>query len=150
MQYLTFRLDGDEFVLASSDVVKVLPLVRLNLVPQAPVYVAGMLEYQGENLVVIDLCRLLLERPCKQLLSTRLVLLRCPLPTGSQVTVGVLLEQAVGTVKLDQDGWRSSPLQLGERQLMTELQSVDGRTLQKVAPQRLLTDEILVLLNADH
>jgi purine-binding chemotaxis protein CheW len=57
VQWLTFRLQGDEYALAVADVVEVLSMVALTRMPEARPWLAGMLNLRGRIVPVIDLRR---------------------------------------------------------------------------------------------
>jgi chemotaxis-related protein WspB len=76
MLFLLFDLDGDRYALDAREIVEVLALRPVRPVPGAPVWVAGVAERHGAPLPVVDVPRLALGRPARQLLSTRLVIVR--------------------------------------------------------------------------
>ena len=55
-------------------IVEIVPRVELRSVPHAPVFLAGLLGYRGHVVPVIDLCLLLDVAPCRDCLSTRIIL----------------------------------------------------------------------------
>lgn len=52
---LRFRVQAQQFVLALHSVERVLPLMALQAVPGGPAHLAGLLNYRGESLCVVDL-----------------------------------------------------------------------------------------------
>ncbi|GAB2921980.1 chemotaxis protein CheW [Paraburkholderia jirisanensis] len=76
MLFLLFDLDGDRYALDAREIVEVLALRPVRPVPGAPVWVAGVAQRHGAPLPVVDVPRLALGRPARQLLSTRLVIVR--------------------------------------------------------------------------
>ena len=63
MLFLQFELGQDRYVLDCSGVVEVLPLLAIKHIPQAPSGVAGVFNYRGEPVPVVDLSALALGRP---------------------------------------------------------------------------------------
>src|SRR5690606_32186615 len=63
MLFLLFELDGDRYALPARDVVEVLPLVALKQIPDAPPGVAGVMDYRGHAVPVLDLSALVAGRP---------------------------------------------------------------------------------------
>jgi purine-binding chemotaxis protein CheW len=55
LRVLTFRLDGREHGLAVGDVVEVVRMVAITPLPEGPAWVAGVLNYRGRVIPVIDL-----------------------------------------------------------------------------------------------
>src|SRR5579862_5471780 len=73
MLFILFQLGADRYAIEATKVVEVLPLMQMKSIPQAPRGVAGVLNYRGEPLPVIDLSALALGRPAAQRLSTRIL-----------------------------------------------------------------------------
>ena len=74
MLLLLFKLENERYGLDASQVAEVLPLVDLKRIPQALPEVAGVLNYHGELVPVIDLCKLVPGKPASPRLSTRIIL----------------------------------------------------------------------------
>ena len=73
MLFLLMQLDGNRYAVDVDQVAEVLPLVALNAVPRAHHGIAGMIDYGGTPVPVIDLSQLLVNRPAHRRLNTRLV-----------------------------------------------------------------------------
>lgn len=54
-QWLTFRLDGSEYALPVAGVVEVLRMAALARVPEAPAWLAGILNLRGQVIPIVDL-----------------------------------------------------------------------------------------------
>lgn len=100
MLYLQFYMDEARYVLAAREVVEVIPLVKLQALPQVPPYIAGLLCYRGHSAPVIDLCQLLLNRPCSQRLSSRIVLVKTRRHNVDRM-IGLVMEKATEARKFD-------------------------------------------------
>ncbi len=59
MVALLFEVDGQRYGLDVTQVLKVLPYVRLRRLPHVPEYVAGVFRYRGAMVPVIDLSQLI-------------------------------------------------------------------------------------------
>jgi chemotaxis-related protein WspB len=60
MLFLLFQLGKERYALQASRVVEVVPLLELKQLPQAPKGVAGIINYRGRPVPVVDLCALTL------------------------------------------------------------------------------------------
>ena len=93
MLVLRFQLGEDVLELDARDVVEVIPCVELQRVPHAPDYVAGLLNYRGRPVPVIDLCWLSLQRASRPLLSTRIILVRHDAAISVDGRLGLMAER---------------------------------------------------------
>jgi chemotaxis-related protein WspB len=75
MLLLTFTAGANRYAVDVARVVEVLPRVELLIIPHAPAVLAGLLEYRGSVVPVLDLGLLLGSTPCQDCLSTRIILL---------------------------------------------------------------------------
>jgi chemotaxis-related protein WspB len=74
MLLLTFTAGADRYAVDVARVVELVPRMELRVVPHAPAYLAGLLCYRGQVVPVIDLGVLLGAAPCRDRLSTRIIL----------------------------------------------------------------------------
>jgi chemotaxis-related protein WspB len=74
MLLLTFTAGVNRYAVDVARVVELVPRVDLRKVPHAPPFLAGLLGYRGKVVPVIDLGLLLDVAPCRDCLSTRIIL----------------------------------------------------------------------------
>jgi chemotaxis-related protein WspB len=110
MLFLLLQLDGDRYALDIREIAEVLPLVDCQAIPGAPSGVVGIIDYGGEPVPIIDLSRLLANRPAHRRLSTRIVLIRPGTDSSGPKLFGVIAERATDTVRRSPGDFR--PLQL--------------------------------------
>ena len=108
MLFLVFELARDRYVLDASQVVEVLPLGAITKIPQAPPAVAGILNYRGAPVPVIDLSQLTLGRPAERRLSTRIVLAHYSDADGRPRLIGLVAERATRTVRREETDFVAS------------------------------------------
>src|SRR5258707_5052843 len=99
MLFLLFELGRDGYAFDVGQVAEVLPLVRIGPVPQAPRGVAGLLNYRGVPVPVVDLSELALGRPAAARLSTRLILVNYPVDEKTTRLLGFIAEHTVDTMR---------------------------------------------------
>jgi len=100
MLLLTFNLGGERYALESSRVVEVIPMVPLRKLPHAPDCVAGLFNYRGAVVPVLELRQLVQGGPCQPCLSTRIILVSWVSPKGRKShTLGLMAERVTETVQ---------------------------------------------------
>ncbi|WP_242039593.1 chemotaxis protein CheW [Anabaena sphaerica] len=72
---LLFQINNQRYAIASQQIVEVIPLVNLTKLPHTPEYFAGVFNYRGRIIPVIDLCQLMGNQSCVEHLSTRIILI---------------------------------------------------------------------------
>ncbi len=99
MLLLRFRIGGDWYGLDSRQVREVIPHVPLRVCPGAPAYVAGLFNYRGQVVPVVDLCRLMGGAPPTPRLSTRIMIVTYTGQQGVPRTLGLLAEAVTSTLE---------------------------------------------------
>jgi chemotaxis-related protein WspB len=152
MLFLLFQIGPERFALAASQVERILPLVQLRPLPQAPTGIAGIFDYGGIPVPALDLSLLLLGWPSPARMSTRIALVNYPDGRGGQHLLGLIVENATDTVRLQASDFApsgvSSPATpyLGEVST-TAPRGADGqRLLQKVELEGLLPASVRAAL----
>ncbi len=102
MLYAQFFVDEDRYVISAKDIVEIVPVVPLKKVPMLPDYAAGLMNYHGRQIPVIDLCHLLLSRACRKKLSTRIILVTKERNTGNSMILGFMVEKATEMIIFDE------------------------------------------------
>jgi chemotaxis-related protein WspB len=101
MLFLVFQVGEDRYALDTATVAEVLPLIEITAIPLAPAGIAGLCNYHGVAVPVIDLNVLLIGRPAERRVNTRIVLVRYPDRTGALQLLGLIAERATETIRRD-------------------------------------------------
>jgi chemotaxis-related protein WspB len=99
MLFLLFQIGEDRYAIEAKQVLEVLPLVHLKRIPQAPSSVAGILNYHGASVPLIDLTELVLGRPSTAKMSTRIIVAPYLSESGKKHLIGLLAEQVMETMQ---------------------------------------------------
>jgi chemotaxis-related protein WspB len=105
MLYLTLQIDGSRYALDIASVVEVLPLVALREVPRAPPGMAGIIDYGGTPVPVIDLSVVLAGRPAHRRFNTRIIMVRCRRGNDTRL-LALIAERATETMRRDPSDFR--------------------------------------------
>jgi chemotaxis-related protein WspB len=112
--FLLLELDGERYALDSSQLIEVLPLVDLKPLSRAPQGIAGMFDYHGVPVPVVDLSEVILGRAAKRRLNTRIVIVNYPGTDSVPHALGLVAERATATVRLDPAQFKGSGVSNGE------------------------------------
>lgn len=145
MLFLLFQLNEARYALDTANVAEVLPLLDVRAVPRAPAGVAGVIEYRGVTVPVIDLSELALGRPAARRLSTRIVIVEHADAQGLHRRVGLIAERATSTLRCEPEQFRASGLTgAGAPYLGHMARSPDG-LVQRLEVSELLTPALCAL-----
>jgi chemotaxis-related protein WspB len=97
MLLLVLQVGGDRYALDAREIVEVLPMVTIDPLPLSKEGFAGMLEYRGTSVPVVDVSQRLYNRTTRRRLSTRVVIVRHP--ASDSRLLGLLVEKATETMR---------------------------------------------------
>jgi chemotaxis-related protein WspB len=144
--FLVFQLDAERYALDAATVTAVLPRVELRRLPQAHAAVAGVFDYRGEVVPVIDLCALALQRPARDAMSTRIVLADYLDRSGGARRLGLLAERVVDTVRLPEEAFAPSGVDQPQARYLGPVARDAHGLLQRIGVRELLPEAVHDLL----
>jgi chemotaxis-related protein WspB len=108
MLFLIFELGADRYALDAAQLIEVLPMVNLKRLPQAPEGIAGVMDYHGASVPIVDLNELMSGRPAQRRLSTRTIIVHYTGDADTRHILGLIAERATSTLHLDATAFRAS------------------------------------------
>lgn len=144
--FLLFHLDRDRYAIEAGQVVSVLPLVRIKTIPHSPAAVAGLFDYHGELVPLIDLCELALGRAARRLLSTRIIVVNYPGREGAPRKLGLIAEQVLETLRRDPHEFEASAIDSPHASYLGPVLSDARGPIQRIEVGELLTEPVRELL----
>jgi len=143
MLFLVFRLGNDRYAIEATQVVEVLPLVNWKCVPRSPGGVAGIIDYHGTPIPLIDLMELALGMPSRKWMSTRIIVVNYRRDPSDQVQVlGLMAEQATETMRRTEEEFANSGLTVTESPYLGSVTTGTAGTIQRVEIKNLLSASV--------
>lgn len=146
MQVLVFKIGDDSYGLYTRHVQRVLPLMALKDIPLTPAYVAGLMNFHGTSVPVIDLNLLAGDTPCAGRFDTRIILVDYfPVP-GSAALLGLIAEHVKGVERLDADRLHRSGVVNDGAPFLGQVLAHNNVILQLVDVEHLLPEKVRNIL----
>ena len=98
MLVLLFYLGDVMYSIKCDRVREIAPMVNLNELPHTPDYFAGLFNYRGMIVPVIDLRQMIQRHPCDIRLSTRIILIDYVKPDATPGIFGLMAERVTEAV----------------------------------------------------
>ena len=141
MLFLKFRIGSESYALDTTQIAEVLPLLEITRVPQTPAGVAGLINYRGRPVPVIDLSELMLGEPGRPHISTRLILVRY-----GEHLLGLIAEQATEMMRREAGSFTDSGLASDAAPYLGPVTHDGGRMIRWIEVQKLLPTAISSVL----
>jgi chemotaxis-related protein WspB len=140
--FVEFQIGDDGYLLDSAGVARVLPLVDIKRIPHAPKGVAGVFNYHGVSVPVIDLSELATGAGARQHFSTRLILVRYRSRACGEQLLGLIAEQVTQTVKHEAAEFFAPGVASNVAPYLGPVCADGGRLLQRIEADQLLPREV--------
>jgi chemotaxis-related protein WspB len=140
--FLLFQLDRNRYALPAREVEEIIPFLAVSALPGAPRGIAGMVNYRGEAVPVVDLAMLLLGRPARAYISTRLLILRYRAWQGKERRLGCIAEQATEILRCDPQAFAPLGVTLAGPSFLGPVQPDAEGLLQLIGVDELLSPDV--------
>jgi chemotaxis-related protein WspB len=138
MLLLQFQAGNDRYGLEVSRVIEVIPMVAFRPLPHAEESVAGLFNYRGTMVPVIDVTVLLASTPSRPLMSTRIILVDYTGRDGEPHVLGLLAERVTETVSCTEGELKPIGIDVPEAPYLGEILIYPGGMLQRLKIENLL------------
>jgi chemotaxis-related protein WspB len=142
MLFLLFQLGKDRYALEAGHVVEVLPLINFKQIPHAPTGVAGVFNYHGAPVPLIDLTELALGRPSQGKMSTRIVLINYVGDSGKKHLIGLVAEYVTETVQKAECDFVDSGVAAPDSPYLGSVMTDKSGVIQRIEVNRLLPQSL--------
>jgi chemotaxis-related protein WspB len=99
MLLLLFEIGNGRYALETNQIIEIVPLVNLKKIPTTPAYVAGLMNYRGEGIPVVNLCQLVDNAPIEDALSTRIIIVSYPIKNLGDRPLGLIANNVTETIR---------------------------------------------------
>jgi chemotaxis-related protein WspB len=160
MLLLILNAGANRYAIDIARVIELVPRVELRAIPHAPFFLSGLLSYRGTVIPVIDLGLLLYGAPCRDCLSTRIILVndspgdqtrgvdsagaseendgRLPAEEARNMRLlGLIGEHVSDLVDVRSDQVVPAPVQLPQTPFLDAIVQTDGGIIQLIAVDRI-------------
>lgn len=142
MLFLVFQLGKDRYAIDAHQVIEILHLVNLKQIPRAPAGVAGVFDYHGASVPLIDLAELALGKPSRQWMSTRIILVKYRGEAGETHVLGLLAEQATETLRRNDEEFTDAGLAVTDTPYLGNVTTDAEGIVQRIEIQNLLSEDV--------
>jgi chemotaxis-related protein WspB len=149
MLFLLFQIGNDRYALDCRHAVEVIPYLALKKLPQAPRGLAGIFNYRGRPIPALDLCELAFDRPARELLSTRIIVVNFTDDGGREQNLGLIAERATGMIRRDQKDFVNTGMKIGAAPYLGPVAMDDQGVIQLLHVQHLLSSKLRELIIAE-
>ena len=150
MMILLFSVNGDKYGINVRDIAEVLPSVALKHFPNGPEHIAGLLNYRGLAVPVIDLTLLMTAQASRNRISSRIVLIDFHHEDESRQLLGLLIEKITETLRIPDNAFTHSGVITHESPFLGDIAIHNDIMIQIVNVRKILPEPVRSLLFCDN
>lgn len=137
MLVLQFYLGDVMYVIPCDRVKEVAPMVAMKRIPHAPDCVAGLFNYRGAIVPVIDLRQLIYNAPCQLRLSTRIILVEYLKQDKTPGVFGIMAERITEAVNKPESAFTEPGIMMKNAPYLGGIVMENNAMIQLIDLQRL-------------
>ena len=143
MLFILFSAGADSYAIAAGEVEEVVPFARLKELPHTHPAIAGLLNFRGQPVPVLDMNCLLGKPPVQESFTTRILLCRGLLLAEPDRLLGLAAENVIATQRIEESEFRAPGASFAGAPLIGWIHELpDGRYLQRIHPGWILSEEV--------
>lgn len=146
MLFLLTQVKHASYAVSALDVVEVVPRVELLAIPKAPAFVAGLLNYRGTAVPVLDLCELMHGQPCAAVFASRIVLVHYRHQRSTLHVLGLIVTRVTETLERAREDFHTSTLSGVATPYLAEVTPYRNGLVQLIDIEQLLPSEVHSML----
>lgn len=132
MQMLLFYVGNNAYACDSEDVMEVVPKIFLKQVPENPIF-AGVMNYAGEPIPVIDFSQLIAQRPSSDSMHTRIIIFNIQYEDVKPNMMGFIAEKVIETRDLEFSEFKDSGVRIERFPFLKGLMNRGAEVIQFVS-----------------
>ncbi len=140
MMLLMFKVNGNRYGIDVVEIVEVVPHVLLQKLPKSPATIAGLLNYRGHIIPVIDGSQLLGDSDVKACLSSRIIVVRSERMKSS--CIGLLAGSVTETIKVKDEQFTDVSIGDGRGSVVDKVILDEDGMIQHINTNWLIPDEL--------
>jgi len=138
MLLLSFNISDDKYVIDTRNVIEVTTLVKLKKIPMSMIGVAGLLNYHGTAVPIIDINELCDKPSQKSSLTTRLIIVNYL----ENNILGIKAQNVTETIRINENAFIKSGIKINNSDFIGDVAEIDNRFIQLINIDQLLTNDI--------
>jgi chemotaxis-related protein WspB len=141
MLLLTLNIGKERYAVDANHVIEIIPLIKLDRVPRVDTCIAGIFNYRGETVPVMDLCQFFANRDCIPNLGSRIILVAISSAQGNR-KIGLLAESVTEVIKCDEQDLGFSGIQSSHAQFLGRVYHYHQEIIQIIDTKKIVPDSI--------
>lgn len=132
MVMILFHVGEERYACDCDYIVEIVPKVPLKQVSHAPPYLAGLIRYNALLVPVLEFAQLCDNRPCQNMLSTRIIMLRQKSEEKTPQMMGLMAERVTEIIPQNTSDFSKHTVSFQNAAFLTGVLADDGGVIQQV------------------
>lgn len=134
MLLITFNIGEDRYAIDTRNMIEIVPQIDMKKIPMEENYIAGIFNYHGKAVPVIDISMLCRNSSSNSTLTTRIILIRL----DDSHIIGLLADNLTQTIRITPDKFSSCGIQELEAEFLGDVAQHEDGMIQLVNVEQIL------------
>lgn len=139
---LKFKIGDEYYALNTDNVIEIIPVVSLRKIPGTVNFFAGIFDYRGIIVPVIDITQLTLGQPATIRLSTRIILTNFTRKDGQKSILGLIAEDMTDTLDIEESALQNTGILSEKVPFLGPIIQMDDQFIQCIELNKILSDDL--------
>lgn len=141
MLLIKFKIGDEYYAINTDDVIEIIPAITFRPIPGTPSFFAGIFDYRGKILPVIDVSQLTINKPSIIRLSTRIILLNFPFKDEKTI-LGLMAEDVTDVIDIEESSFQDTKISSEKAPYLGPICEYEGKFIQLIQIEKLLSKEV--------
>lgn len=146
MLYIKFTLHDEIYLIAARYIREMIPYVKCKALPHSPAYLAGLINYRGDSLPVMDVSQLMYDASSRIRMGTRIAIVDMDDGRHERFVLGLLLENVTETLEIDETRFKRSGADVPESRYLGDIVTDRHVIMQRVDLEYILPEKAYHML----
>ena len=142
MLMMGFNIGTYAYAIPCKGIVEVIPFIEMRPLPGAPDFIAGIFDYRGSIVPVIDLKMLAMNAPCSRTFGTRAIIMDFPAWDGGPRRLGLIAENVTTTFNVGENDFEETGVELKNSPYLGKIVRHEGELVQIITTENLIGRDV--------
>lgn len=142
MLHLIFYIESHTFSIDINSIAEIIPLVELKRAANTPDYIAGLCNYRGNIIPVVDLSMLIAGKEAERMLSTRIIIVKYISEDGGEKLLGLLAERVTETMHCDSEMFQTQGIETLKNDFLGDIMLRESNIIQNINVSKIIPGEM--------
>lgn len=142
MLLLLFHTGNDCFGIDVNNVIEISPIVNFKMIPNSDDNVAGMINYRGIIVPLIDLTFVLSKNKTRDFFNSRIIICNYETKNNKKNILGLLAEKVTETIPCNENDFKNKGIEVEDAKYLGDVLLTENGIIQRIDVHKILPEKL--------